>query len=389
YDRVVYCSTCGEEFSRDIITITKLGHSQETKEENRIEPTCTQDGQYDRVVYCSTCGEEFSRDIITITKLGHSQKTKEENRIEPTCTQDGQCERVVYCSTCGEELSRIQETLYASLYGTHTYNGTVCTVCGIQYKRSENYIYFGEYPQTLKSNNVTITSTKDSRGYYLGSDGYYYAKVVATPNASGYSFSTGTEITDGGVYYFKVEPIRWRILSENNDSAFVFCDSIIANHRYDDSSNNYEESEIRQWLNETFYQKAFTELQQEIIITTTVNNSKTTTGYSENDYACQNTMDKIYLLSYSEAMNTSYGFTNNANYSDKQRIFLTSDYARATGACISTLSNYYGNGFWWLRSPSNSSTDSARGVSASGFISLCDRVPLEHFGVVPALNIRL
>jgi uncharacterized repeat protein (TIGR02543 family) len=75
------------------------------------------------------------------------------------------------------------------------------------YYRDGDYIYLGEYPQTLKSDDVTITKTIDERGYYLGSDGFYYAK-----------YST---------YYFKVEPIRWRILTEQDGKAFLFCDIII------------------------------------------------------------------------------------------------------------------------------------------------------------------
>ena len=41
------------------------------------------------------------------------------------------------------------------------------------------YLLFGEYPQTLKKDEVIVTETVDDRGYYLGDDGAYYAKVVA------------------------------------------------------------------------------------------------------------------------------------------------------------------------------------------------------------------
>lgn len=49
------------------------------------------------------------------------------------------------------------------------------------YVREGDYIYFGEYPQTIKEDNVVISTEQDSRGYFLGSDGAYYAKVVASP----------------------------------------------------------------------------------------------------------------------------------------------------------------------------------------------------------------
>ena len=65
------------------------------------------------------------------------------------------------------------------------------------YAQIDNYIWFGEYPQSIKEVNVEVTEEQDSRGYYLGSDGYYYAKVTATPYSSGYAFSTGTTVTSG------------------------------------------------------------------------------------------------------------------------------------------------------------------------------------------------
>ena len=43
------------------------------------------------------------------------------------------------------------------------------------------YVLFGEYPQSLKAPDVEITETVDGRGYCLGTDGEYYAKVVASP----------------------------------------------------------------------------------------------------------------------------------------------------------------------------------------------------------------
>lgn len=247
----------------------------------------------------------------------------------------------------------------------------------------EGYIYFGEYPQTIKADSVTITATQDTRGYYLGSDGKYYAKIVANPYGSNYKFSNNTTVVDGTTYYFKVEPIKWRILKEDNGVAFLLCDSIIANHRFDDSSNNYKESEIRAWLNETFYSTAFTDLQQAIIKTTLVDNSASSTGESENQYACENTNDKVFLLSYSEVTSSAYGFT-----SDVDRIKQTSDYVRANYGYMVTDGSYYGNGWWWLRLPNVPYSYIARGVSHDGSV-YGDNVSSTRYGVVPALWIEL
>ena len=256
------------------------------------------------------------------------------------------------------------------------------------YNRNGDYIYFGEYPQTLKADSVTITETQDTRGYYLGSDGFYYAKVVADPDGSDYTFSTGASVTYGETYYFKVETIRWRILSEDGETAIILCDSIIAKHRYDDSSNNYANSEIRQWLNDTFYETAFTELQREMILTTNVDNSVASTGYSSNSYACEDTEDKIFLLSYKEATNSAYGFSTSYSTYDEARRMQTSDYCRATGVYMNTLSGYYGNGVWWLRSPDSDISFRARYVRSDGDVGYGEARGSNR-GVVPALQIRL
>ena len=256
------------------------------------------------------------------------------------------------------------------------------------YTRDGDYIYFGEYPQSLKAESVTVGTTADSRGYYLGSDGFYYAKVTADPWSSSYTFSSGAKVTDGTVYYFKVEPIRWRILTEDGTNALILCDSIIANKRYDDSSNNYKESEIRAWLNATFYNTAFSDLQKALVNTVTVDNSGESTGYSSNPYACENTSDKVFLLSYKEVTNSAYGFSSSYGTYDTARRKTVSDYARATGAYMSTSSGYDGNGWWWLRSPHYDFSSLARVVHYGGSTG-SNYVLNTYHGVVPALQIRL
>ena len=49
--------------------------------ENEVAATCTEDGSYDSVVYCSECGEEISRETVTVPALGHDWQ------------EDGSCSR--------------------------------------------------------------------------------------------------------------------------------------------------------------------------------------------------------------------------------------------------------------------------------------------------------
>ena len=94
------------------------------------------------------------------------------------------------------------------------------------------------------------------------------------------------------MYYFKVEPIRWRILTTDGETALILCDVIIEKVSFDavyPYKNNYMDSELRAWLNSTFYETAFSELQREIILTTTVDNSLESTGFTTNKNVCANT----------------------------------------------------------------------------------------------------
>ena len=278
---------------------------------------------------------------------------------------------------------------------------------------SGNYILFGSYPKTIKASDVTIDKNDvDGRGYYLGSDGERYAKVNANPGGSSYVYSDGTKISSGIDYYFKVEPIKWRILNEVGGEAIILAEDVLTSNipfytstqsRTIDGttiySNNYEYSTIRAWLNSYnglrysvldyskfaagdfqnngFLNQAFTEEEQNAILTTEIDNSASSTNSSTNNYACNNTKDKIWLLGYQDALN--YDF-------NKQKV--TTDFARANRAYYSTDASSLYNGYWWLRSPTPYYEFIVWDVSASGNIS-SDGVGSIGRGVVPAIKIDL
>ena len=236
------------------------------------------------------------------------------------------------------------------------------------------YVLFGEYPQTIKTADVEITETVDERGYYLGSDGAYYAKVNAAPYKDEYTFTNGASVTSGEVYYFKVEPIRWRILSEANGEALLLCDSIIENKAYDSEKNNdYESSDVKAWLNGAFYEAAFAEEQRDIIM-----------GGAEKGSGGE----KLFLLSKEDAMNTAFGFNASTAEYDAARRLQTTDYVRANGAWMKTVTENYGNGSFWLRSPIEGATNKAWRIDSAGAADE-GYVNHSHYGVVPALFIKL
>ena len=260
--------------------------------ETVVPPTCGDKGYTEHL--CSKCGN-FYIDAVTSESNIHTYEAI--YVLESTCIS---CKVLNSCTVCNK-VTIFEQTPTAA----HNYEGDFCIVCDNKrpYERDGQYIYFGEYPQTIKLESVSVTSTIDSRGYYLGSDGEYYAAVTADPYASNYTFTNNAAVVSGTVYYFKVEPIRWRILSEENGEAFVLCDSIIANmayqpdYTYDNAyaytsangapsgtyANNYKYSEVRRWLNDNFYNTAFSDKEREIILTTEIDNSKKSANPSGNE----------------------------------------------------------------------------------------------------------
>ena len=280
----------------------------------------------------------------------------------------------------------------------HDYVDNVCTRCASTlWQRVDaegdpaedgNYLLFGSYLQSKVTETATTNALSSRAGLlpmsgesyawtYDSSRGYYYIDVY-------YSGANYRGIYKNSVVsWFKYEPIKWRILSEEDGTAMILAESILDAHRYDDNSNNYAESEIRDWLNGEFLNRAFAEAQRSLILTTTVDNSVSSTGYDSNPYVCENTEDKVFLLSYAEVTNSAYGFSD-----DSARQKKTTAYAQMQGAYTSTESSYYGNGHWWLRSPYYDYKDYARYVYDYGYAGSNNDV-YSNYGVVPALKINL
>ena len=238
------------------------------------------------------------------------------------------------------------------------------------------------------------------RGVYFISYRPYYTTGEPSGTGSnqaqyGYYVSTSEE---AHVYWFKYEPISWTILSEDetNKTAFILCDMIIDAQEYycaDENrtiegetvyANNYEHSNIRKWLNKTFYETAFDDLQRAIIAETKVKNDLSSTGMIVNPYTSNDTTDKVFLLSYEELTNEHYKIGTEVAIKKK-----VTEYAKAQNAWARyTDDEYIGNGYWWLRTPSPDSYDFAVNATYAGEVSTYN-VYYARGGVVPALQIKL
>jgi hypothetical protein len=278
----------------------------------------------------------------------------------------------------------------------------------------------GKYPQTVVEDSATLTALatatdSDSDGYLeYGSD--EYKKVTGAPDSSGYKSASGnTTFATGTAYYFKVEPIVWRVLSgKGTATGLVMSEKVLDKSVYYTSTssrtvsgstvyaNNYQYSTLRAMLNgldgsaysvdnftgKGFLDVAFTEAEKAYITTSTVDNSAATTGSSSNSYACASTSDRIFALSYQDLINANYGFSSSWSSSSTRCGALT-DYARATGAWMSTDSSYYGNGCWWSRSPDASYSNYARYVDYDGSLYNSYYVNYAYNGVRPSFTVSI
>jgi uncharacterized repeat protein (TIGR02543 family) len=277
-----------------------------------------------------------------------------------------------------------------------------------------NSYYLGKYPQTVVEDSATLgglaTATDTDSDGYLEYNNAEYKKVNASPCTSGYKSTSGNvTFVSGTYYYFKVEPIEWRVLSGvGTFSGLVIAEKILTNSVYYTSTstrtisastiypNNYQYSTLRAMLNgydgtsysvgnfsgKGFLDVAFTEDEKALITTTDVNNSAATTGSSTNSYACASTSDKIFSLSYQECSDTEYFSSTTKSQG------VLSDYARATGAYMNKDSSYYARGYWWLRSPGADSSSFARSVNSDGHLSI-DYVFSASDGVRPSFIVDI
>ncbi len=152
------------------------------------------------------------------------------------------------------------------------------------------------------------------------------------------------------------EPIEWLVLDyeANNNRALLLSryglDVKPYNEEYTDIT--WGKCTLRTWLNKDFMNKAFGNSEQNAILTTAVDNSKSQ-GYSGwSTDGGNNTQDKIFLLSYAEA-NRYFGVTYNDNNNAKSRVAPTAYAIKQRAYTSGTAKTADGQvaGWWWLRSP--------------------------------------
>ena len=256
-------------------------------------------------------------------------------------------------------------------------------------------VYFGEYPQTLASNDAVnqMRQTPEGSGYYISDyDNEQYQKVIGHPYYDNqYTFTNGDTIFDGDTYYFKVEPILWRILDvDQYNTALLLSELILDFTAFDDSINDWVVSDLRDFLNTQFYDSAFSTTEQSHIEEVTLENALTVPPIVTSSQP--STLDQVFLLSYKDMVTTPYRFNPDPRNLDCERRGQTSDFARSRGGIIHSYDQEFGFAFWWLRSAGGTAVNQDNPVSYVGHQGdlWWDAIySLEEIGVRPSITIDL
>ena len=245
-----------------------------------------------------------------------------------------------------------------------------------------NYVYFGLYPQSQEIDNDIITSLNELVGTplsqndeYIWNDYGYYANgsiasymwyidvdnnndgindyrgvYLSSYRAISYERSNNESIQKirnyklNNIYWFRYEIIKWNIIKTQDGKAMIISNIILDSQDFYPSNtqntfthnggtgyvNDYNLSNIRVWLNSSFYNTAFNELEKGTIC------EEEEIGYKK--------YDKVFLISWEESTLLSREKTN--------------EISGTSYALMQGLSEYGEYSNWWTRSAHSASKDS-------------------------------
>ena len=206
------------------------------------------------------------------------------------------------------------------------------------------------------------------------------------------------------------EPIEWIVVSVDDDKCLLLSKYLLEPMAYNDSDNDddyddeditWQDSSLRNWLNNDFLSTAFTKTDQSLIISSQLSNT------DNSDYGTDggaDTTDKIFLLSWDEILlyftsveELKCQMTDAAQYKLFD-IYLDSDLATNLNSHEDvfdklTQFNEAEDGklfwWWWLRTPGRDNSWAAIG-EGDGYIDLGGAVVTSTLGTVrPALWLDL
>ena len=271
-----------------------------------------------------------------------------------------------------------------------------------------DYVTFGSYPQNLIKEDLTediINAEYDKYGIAVINGERYFSGMsdycIGAPN--GLSFESFR-------IYSKMEPIEWLVLEVKDGKAFLLSKDILDAEAYDTNYDIQKDREfalggefynyhttwnnctLRPWLNNEFYNLAFTEKDKEGVLLTKVKNTPNMWNGMDSG---PDTMDYVYLLNDEEAIKyfgREWILEYFENLPDKtEHLSTPTEVAFARGAYTLMFSDgqhgiwydlYSG---WWLRTTSRLETGPVY-IGDTGFMRIDGTYPdRTYIGVRPCL----
>ena len=261
------------------------------------------------------------------------------------------------------------------------------------WEKAGDYVVDADLYNELISDNITWNDNNDTtidgtKYHRICVDDATYHNSISEVSDFYYNWETTTSTT---YHYFRYDPIKWRVLSNDDGVALLLSDVVLDDQTYHllDKSIKWKDSSIRDWLNSyqplfenPFIYTAFTKDERDAIEWTEIVTEE------EDTVEGNSTNDMIFLLSEADVDGDNavkYGFTGEA-----ERIAQSSTYAKAMGTINSISTGSIGNSRWWLRSSSSYNNEYAANVTEDGDVNDAGYlVNSNNIGVRPALRLKL
>ena len=215
----------------------------------------------------------------------------------------------------------------------------------------------------------------------------------ATSENNGYMNIKKGQVIEFGSYdgdkdkFNRKEPIERIVLDVDDEegTALLLSKYCLEDLPYHEEWENatWENCTLRKWLNDEFYNEAFSVADKGKILLTTIENHDN--PYYETSGG-NDTKDRVFLLSYEDVLKSKYGFLEGESEHDVNRISALAK-NRGIKASNSTEDGELSCD-WWLRSPGAGSGDACI-VSMIGQTSDRGSQIQLNKGVRPALYINL
>lgn len=234
-------------------------------------------------------------------------------------------------------------------------------------------------------------------------------QLVSEGSAGNLGGGQADNVYFGNYYYYQSndstkEPVKWRVLSNTGGQLFLLSDQNLDVFQYHTEEENvtWETSTMRSWLNgygassntggssgidytgDNFLDTAFSAKEQNAIVETAVVNDDNTDCGDFSIEGGNDTTDRIFLLSLTEASNRNY-FPN-----DISRFSTNTAYVAGGGKLGSSMFDAGEGDWWWLRSPGNGNLRAAF-IDWEDCGPVADGNPVNNksFAVRPAFNLNL